>query len=134
MARLLDLANHPWVSLVAPKDLAGMRKDLASGADPEHCSHGDSVEAVVRQWRYFALDSVAAPTDWTAFSPAAELWFSFLEGAAQAECRAEFLAASSDAEREELFYAWRSTGAILSDPELSARLREPDLEPLDAAL
>jgi hypothetical protein len=129
MTSQLDPDIHPWLGLVSLEDLAGMRADLESGIDPEHCSHGDLVEDVVRQWRRFALDSVVPPTDWTKFDLSAELWFGFLQPGEQAECRADFATALSDNERGILFCEWRSTGAILSDPVLAERLLESSPEP-----
>lgn len=123
MTLLLDPSDHPWVSLVSPDDLADMREDLGSGSDPEHCSHGDPVEDAIRNWRYVALDSVPAPTDWEMFRLSDQLWFGFLDEENRAACRSEFAAASSDEKREHLFYGWRSTGAVLSDPVLTTRVR-----------
>ena len=131
MAELLNPTDHPWVRLVAPEDLADMRKDLERGADPGHCSHGDPVDEVIAKWRYFALDGVEAPSDWVAFDLSAELWFGYLGPESTAECRRDFAAAASDADRERLFYGWRSTGAIMSDPALAASLSAPIEGPLE---
>ena len=128
---ILDQSEHPWVALVPAQDLADMREDLASGPDAGHCSHGDPHDEVIRQCRYFALDSAAPPANWSAFDFSAQLWFGYLDAGSQAACRDDFAGAASDKARERLFYEWRSTGAVMSDPVLSASLLKPHLDQLE---
>lgn len=134
MTAHLDPVDHPWVTLLSPDELADMREDLVSGVDAGHCSHGTPIDEVVGLWSYFTLDEMQPPVDWVDYDVSVELWFTYLDKEDAAMCRAEFAAASTDEERTQLFWGWRSTGAIRSDPILTARLLEPIDDSFDGAV